>query len=167
MQVTHAEGLASSSNNPALPVSKTVWNDPHVIVGAPLSQDITVTNAELLALAGAPKQLVAAPGASKLVMPTLVVALFRYGSNHFSTDDSDPTVGYGSAGWNPFNGSIHVANEFEDAITIFDLSTSPVSPSPSAEMLDKALVLAAVGTLSGGVGCSLEVHVEYVIVDWS
>ncbi len=164
MQVTHAP--VTGTDNPSFPVSKTVYEAPHDITGAPLSVDITVTNAELLALDGAPKTLVAAPGANKLIMPTKAAAKFVYGSSGFSTSDSDPTLGYGTAGWNPFNGSIFVASQFEDAVTVdFDFRSN--SPSPPGEVLNKALVLAAVGTLTGGVGCSLRIHIEYTIVDWS
>ena len=158
--ITH-ETVATGSDS-ADQVSVSHWNAGHVIVGLPLVTQIELSDEQLRVLASTHVEVVPAPGAGKFIHVISAVGYFKYGSAIFTTDDSNPTLGYGN-GYNVFNGSFLVAGLFDDAITPLDLSTGS-SWIPS-EMVDKALNVEAVGDLDDGTGGALKVTVVYVIVE--
>jgi len=159
--ITHGT-LATGPNDPVYDVSVDQWGEPHTVIGIPMVAELTLANDELLGLSTTHMTVVGNPGAGKWIFVLSAWSYFKRGSSGFTTDDSDPTLGYGN-GYNPFNGNFKVAGQAEDAVTFFDLTATALQPP--TELVDKAINVEAVGTLSGGVGCQLKVGVVYVVLD--
>ncbi len=159
--ITHS--TTATGTDSADQVSVSQWNDGHNLVGVPRVAEVTLTNAQLLAIDTTHIQIVPSPGAGKWIYVVSACSYFKYGSAGFDMNGADPTIGYGN-GWNPFNGNLKVEGLVGDNIqTTFNLTSS--GESDPAEMVDKALNVEQVGTLTGGVGCSLKVSVVYVVLD--
>lgn len=59
---------------------------------------VKITTAQMLALNGSPIQIVPAPGAGKVIVPTMMIASLVYGSATYSCNASGASLKYGSAG---------------------------------------------------------------------
>ena len=164
LEINHLRTDVQADGPDATQIQPSDWLAGHVITGLGRA-DVSLAQSDLTGLEATPFEIVAAPGANKLLVPKVVVARFTYGSASFTSADSDPTIGYGTAGWNPFNVNIKVVGLVDDDLSIYDGSWNTPFGNPPGEMLNKSLVLVAVGALSGGTGCSLRLICDYAVYD--
>lgn len=59
---------------------------------------VTITTAQMLALNGSPIQIVPAPGAGLLIVPTMMIATLVFNAAAYSTNAAGASLKYGTAG---------------------------------------------------------------------
>ena len=126
---------------------------------------IAITNAEIKALAAAPKELVAAPAAGQVLEFVSAVLLLDYGTNVLSTTDCDLAIRYN-------NGSGKIVSEVVQAVGFIDAAADTVAfvrADPGvvvagASCAAKSLVLDNIGTgeIGGNAGLDTLMRVKIV-----
>lgn len=126
---------------------------------------IAITNAEIKALAAAPKELVAAPAAGQVLEFVSAVLLLDYGTNVLSTTDCDLAIRYN-------NGSGKIVSEVVQAVGFIDAAADTVAfvrADPGvvvagADCSAKSLVLHNIGTgeIGGNAGLNTLMRVKIV-----
>lgn len=74
--------------------------------GAVQIATVTVSSAELLALGSAPVQLIAAPGAGKIIAPFMFVLQYKFGTTAYTLAAGDPSLSIYPAAAGPNQGPV-------------------------------------------------------------
>ena len=86
-ELTEASPLDGTEDLPLVQAGTTVRTSTQDIADLAIkTATVSVSSAEILALNGTPKQLVAAPGAGKILVPIAVTYKFTYGSAAYTTN---------------------------------------------------------------------------------
>lgn len=129
---------------------------------------VSLTNAEIKALNTAPKELVAAPGAGKLIEFLGATLFHDYGANAL-TGDHALTIGLD-------DGTVAVAatiahGDFAHQVAdyVYSVKAAVAFHDAAADVLNKNLALTAAGDYAGNAGNDTvwTVHVAYRIIDFS
>ncbi len=122
---------------------------------------INISSAELLSLNGTPKELVAAPGANKIIALHRIIIKYTYSTAAYATNTTLETI-YAGTSASPASAA-GVIGQSVDVVSIGAISTV----TSTSDLTNKALQLrVSTGNPTAGSG-TLKVIVDYSIADFT
>lgn len=136
----------------------------HIVGGY---RTVKIPTASVLTLNGTPIQIVPAPGAGLLLVPTMMVATLVYGSATYSTNASGASLKYGTAGAGTAPGlaltQAFLQSSSGTNIAVVRASATQYLPSNSADVNAPLTLIAATSDPTTG-DSDLYVRVYYEVI---
>lgn len=129
-----------------------------------ITAKVSISSAEILALNGAPKTLIAAPGAGKIIQPLMYLLVYTYGAATYAVNTTAQIYYNGVSSLGVVTSTI--LNRTESYIQrMGTASTTAFSfPVASADIKNKALIMdVQSGNPTTGDG-TLDVYVSYAVI---
>ena len=122
---------------------------------APKYVKVEVSSAEILALNTTPKELVAAPGAGKVIVPMSMISYYKYGSTAYLTNLNLGIIHQGSS-----SDMLSISNALAGSVDLIN-GVSLSSVAEAIEVINTALnVRVRTGDPTAGDG-TLDIHLWY------
>lgn len=166
--------MSANRSNIAWHLENQISGTDRRAIGMVYEKKVEITNAEIKALNGTPKELVAAPGANKLIEFLGAVLLLNYGSNVLTETGGDDNLGieYNDGTGSPVCTAIE-ATGFMDEDADQMMKAVPIvlaGTIAAATNINKNLVLINNGDEYGGnatADTTMTVMISYRILDFN